>query len=71
MYTDCNPKTMELRDCVLIRACAVIRSNTVCLIVGFVVRWLKNQFCFGWKSASAGAMNVIHHGSESTQQAGA
>ena len=46
MYTDCNPKTMELRDCVLIGACAVIRSIMVGLIyiVGFVMCWLKNQF---------------------------
>ena len=28
-YTDSNPKTMKLLDCVLIGACAVIKSNTV------------------------------------------
>ena len=28
-YTSCDLKTMELLDCALIGACAVIRSNTV------------------------------------------
>ena len=28
-YTGCNLKTTELLDCVLIRVCAVIRSNTI------------------------------------------
>ena len=28
-YTGCNLKTTVLLDCVLIRVCAVIRSNTV------------------------------------------
>ena len=28
-YTDCNVKTTKLLDCVLIRACAVIKLNTV------------------------------------------
>ena len=28
-YADCNLKTTELLDCVLIGVCAVIRSNTV------------------------------------------
>ena len=31
-YTGCNLKTTELLDCVLIGACAVIRSNMVKLI---------------------------------------
>ena len=29
-YTGCNLKTTELLECVLIGACAVMRSNTVC-----------------------------------------
>ena len=33
MYTGCNLKTMEFHECALIRVCAVIRSNTVCLFV--------------------------------------
>ena len=28
-YTGCNLKTMELLECVVIRVCAIIRSNTV------------------------------------------
>ena len=28
-YTGCNLKTTELLDCVLIRVCAIIRSNMV------------------------------------------
>ena len=31
-YTGCNLKTRELFDCALIRACAVIRLNTVCVM---------------------------------------
>ena len=31
-YTGCNLKTTELLDCALIGICAVIRSNTVCLL---------------------------------------
>ena len=31
-YTGCNLKTTELLECALIGACAVIRSNTVCVI---------------------------------------
>ena len=30
-YTGCNLKTTILLGCVLIEACAIIRSNTVCL----------------------------------------
>ena len=32
-YTSCILKSTELLDCALIGVCAVIRSNTVCLIV--------------------------------------
>ena len=38
-YTDCNPKTMELIDCALIGACALIRSNTV-----FFLSHMKNSY---------------------------
>ena len=31
-YTGYNLKTMELLDCALIGVCAVIRSNTVCIV---------------------------------------
>ena len=31
-YTGCNLKTTEYLDCALIGVCAVIRSNTVCLM---------------------------------------
>ena len=34
-YTSCNLKTMELLDCALIGACAVIRSNKVFYNVSF------------------------------------
>ena len=32
-YTSCNLKNTKLLDCVLIRVCAVIRSNTVFLLL--------------------------------------
>ena len=32
-YTSCNPKSTELLDCALVGVCAVIRSNTVFLIL--------------------------------------
>ena len=31
--TDCNLKTMALLDCALIEVCALIRLNTVCLLM--------------------------------------
>ena len=33
MYTGCNLKTTEFHECALIGVCAVIRSNTVCLLL--------------------------------------
>ena len=36
-YTDCNLRTTELLDCVLIGVCGVIRLNMVCfLVLGFI-----------------------------------
>ena len=32
-YTRCNPKSTELLDCALIGVCAIIRSNTICLLL--------------------------------------
>ena len=32
-YTSCNLKTMELLNCALLGVCAVIRSNTVFLLL--------------------------------------
>ena len=54
-YTSCILKTMELLDCALIGACAVIRSNTVCC--GYSVEVPRQgtsnecpQYMFSWRN---------------------
>ena len=37
-YNGCNLKTLELLDCALIGACAVIRSNMVCLCKSYITQ---------------------------------
>ena len=51
-YTGCHLKTIKFLDCALIGVCAVIRSNTVCLVL---IRILfaedKRMFCLEYMNS--------------------